>query len=151
MTIYAISAPMGEGKTHTAMRYTRELLKRGVFVATNVIVRAPFVFPPVVTETFCRLPRCPTVKDLLHLSVVRTLKDISRNGVVVLDDFDVILQSPICHGVRDWVLTCAECRWDALITFRLRHLIDDELRALFGRFDTLLPPHDSMNTPTVIE
>lgn len=166
MSVYLISGKLGSGKTLSAVGRIRDALMKGRRVATNLDLRLEKLLSPRSGKPYksdglskwhqpvscVRLPDKPTVDDLELIGSGNDSMDESKNGIIVLDELAVWLNSRTFNDksrmpVIDWLLHSRKKGWD--VYFICQHLeqIDKQVRQALVEYLVVCRRMDRMKIP----
>jgi len=161
MAVYLISGKLGSGKTLSAVGRIKDALLQGRRVATNLDLYLDKLLPPFAGSpsrgrpvSCVRLPDKPTVDDLELIGPGNDGLDESKNGLIVLDELAVWLNSRTFNDkarmpVIDWLLHSRKKGWD--VYFICQHLeqIDKQVRQALVEYLVVCRRLDRMKIPVV--
>lgn len=168
MAIYLISGKLGSGKTLSAVGRIRDKLLAGCRVATNLDLRLENLLPPYAGRrrrsdgasgwyqpvNCIRIPDKPTVEDLELIGCGNEEMDESKNGIIVLDELAVWLNSRTFNDksrapVIDWLLHSRKHGWDVYFICQHIEQIDKQVRQALVEYLVVCRRLDRIKIPLI--
>lgn len=162
MAIYLISGKLGSGKTLSAVGRIRDKLLAGCRVATNLDLKLENLLPPHAGRyvkgrqpvNCVRIPDKPTVEDLELIGCGNEEMDESKNGIIVLDELAVWLNSRTFNDkarapVIDWLLHSRKKGWDVYFICQHIEQIDKQVRQALVEYLVVCRRMDRIKIPFI--
>lgn len=162
MAIYLISGKLGSGKTLSAVGRIRDKLRMGCRVATNLDLKLEKLLPPHAGRRVdgrqpvncIRIPDKPTVDDLELIGCGNETMDEDKNGIIVLDELAVWLNSRTFNDkarmpVIDWLLHSRKKGWDVYFICQHIEQIDKQVRQALVEYLVVCRRMDRIKIPLI--
>lgn len=162
MAIYLISGKLGSGKTLASVGRIRDKLRMGCRVATNLDLKLENLLPPHAGRyvkgrqpvNCIRIPDKPTVDDLELIGCGNESMDEDKNGIIVLDELAVWLNSRTFNDkarmpVIDWLLHSRKKGWDVYFICQHIEQIDKQVRQALVEYLVVCRRLDRIKIPLV--
>lgn len=133
MSVYAITGKLGSGKSLVSVGRIMTYLAKGRRVASNLDLHLDRFFGQRSRVDYLRLPDFPLIADLNMIGVGNDSLDESKNGLLVLDEVGVFLNSrdwddKTRKAIIAWLLHSRKLGWDVILIVQDVSLIDKQIR-----------------------
>ena len=133
MAVFAITGKLGSGKSLVSVGRIMDYLAKGRPVATNLDLYVDKYFGKRSKASFIRLPDIPNIEHLQAIGRGNENLDESKNGLLVLDECGVFLNSrewadKSRQSVISWLLHSRKLGWDVILIVQDIQLIDKQIR-----------------------
>lgn len=136
MPNFGVEGKLGGGKTIYAVQEAFKRMENGQRVAANVDLFPEKIFPPWWNETRVRLTRIPDHPirdDLDALGWGNTNPDERKNGLLILDECGIILNSRTFqdserNNLINWFLNARKLGWDVMFIVQNISMLDKQIR-----------------------
>ncbi|WP_137940347.1 zonular occludens toxin domain-containing protein [Chitinivorax sp. B] len=154
MAVYIVTGKLGGGKSLSCVRQIKEYLGRGAPVATNLDIFMDKMARPQSRAYVTRLPDHPTAVDLEALGNGNPSYDESKNGLIVLDECAMWLntrdwQDKTRQDLINWCLHSRKLGWDMMLIVQDLGLIDKQVRTALCEYTVICRRLDRLKMPLI--
>lgn len=153
--VYFVTGKLGSGKTLTAVGKIREALLRGVPVATNLDINLKEMLGRDKRNTrLLRLPDKPSVDDLTLLGSANKSYDVTKDGLIVLDECGTWFNSRTWNDkgrqkLIDHLLHIRKLGWDVIFIVQDIAVVDKQARLTLAEHTVFCRRLDRMQIPFI--
>lgn len=154
-TVYFVTGKLGSGKTLTAVGRIREALTRGVPVATNLNINLKNMLGRDKKNTrLYRVPDKPSVDDLKALGYGNKSYDVTKDGLIVLDECGTWFNSRTWNdkgrqALIDYLLHIRKYGWDVIFIVQDISIVDKQVRLALAEHTVFCRRMDRLTIPFV--
>lgn len=154
MADYAVYGKKGTGKSKFAVYLMRQAAAEGRRIAANFPVNLDKLLPGWHKVAFTQIPDRPTVNDLNALGQGNPSYDEEKNGVLILDELAVWLNSRDFQasgrdGVINWAVHARKHGWDVYWLCQNPMQIDRQVRESLLEYSVRMKKLDQVRLPAV--
>lgn len=152
-SVYFVTGKLGSGKSLTAVGRIREALMRGVPVATNLNINLKEMLGRNKRNTrLYRLPDKPSVEDLSALGYGNKSYDVTKDGLIVLDECGTWFNSRTWNdkgrqALIDHLLHIRKLGWDVIFIVQDISIVDKQARLALAEHTVFCRRLDRMQVP----
>lgn len=154
-SVYFVTGKLGSGKSLSAVGRIREALLRGVPVATNLNINLKEMIGRDKKNTrLYRLPDKPTVHDLKALGYGNKSYDVTKDGLIVLDECGTWFNSRTWNDkgrqeLIDHLLHIRKYGWDVIFIVQDISIVDKQVRLALAEHTVFCRRMDRLRIPFV--
>lgn len=151
--VFFVTGKLGSGKSLTAVGRIREAFYRGVPVATNLNINLKEMLGRNKKHTkLYRLPDKPEVDDLKVLGSANKTYDVSKDGLIVLDECGTWFNSRTWNDkgrqkLIDHLLHIRKLGWDVIFIVQDISIVDKQARLALAEHTVFCRRLDRMQIP----
>lgn len=152
-SVYFVTGKLGSGKTLTAVGKIREAFLRGVPVATNLDINLKEMLGKSKKNTrLYRIPDKPVVEDLAILGSANKTYDVTKDGLIVLDECGTWFNSRTWNDKNrqkliDHLLHIRKLGWDVIFIVQDISIVDKQARLALAEHTVFCRRLDRMQVP----
>ena len=152
-SVYFLTGKLGSGKTLTAVGKIREAFQRGVPVATNLDINLKEMLGKDKRNTrLYRIPDKPVVEDLAILGSANKTYDVTKDGLIVLDECGTWFNSRTWNDKNrqkliDHLLHIRKLGWDVIFIVQDISIVDKQARLALAEHTVFCRRLDRMQVP----
>ncbi|KAA8597326.1 hypothetical protein F0Z19_4014 [Vibrio cyclitrophicus] len=154
-SVYFVTGKLGSGKTLTAVGKIREAFQRGVPVATNLDINLKEMLGAKKKNTrLYRIPDKPVVEDLTALGSANKSYDVTKDGLIVLDECGTWFNSRTWNDKNrqkliDHLLHIRKLGWDVIFIVQDISIVDKQARLALAEHTVFCRRLDRMTVPII--
>ncbi|ELV8681518.1 zonular occludens toxin domain-containing protein [Vibrio fluvialis] len=152
-SVYFVTGKLGSGKSLTAVGRIRDAFHRGVPVATNLNINLKEMLGRDKRNTrLYRLPDKPSVEDLTALGYGNKSYDVTKDGLIVLDECGTWFNSRTWNDkgrqlLIDHLLHIRKLGWDVIFIVQDISIVDKQARLALAEHTVFCRRLDRMQVP----